>query len=92
VSSHQPDAQYAPFYFISGMLFTRRIFDVYLALRQPCMVAYGQSATTRLQRLGELKERPNWHIEEFASSRDLVQFDDTANLIHALDVHFARAD
>lgn len=92
VSSHQPDAQYAPFYFVSGMLFTRRIFDVYASLKQPCLVAYGQSATTRLQRLGELKAQRNWQIEQFESSRDLVQFDDKANLILALDQHFARAD
>ena len=92
ITSHQPNAQYAPYYFVAGMLFTRRIFNVYAALKQPVLVAYGQTATTRLQRLGELSQKPNWRMAEFANSRDLVQFDDTKGLIREIDKLLAHPE
>jgi pimeloyl-ACP methyl ester carboxylesterase len=92
VTSHQPKAQYAPYYFLAGMLFTRRIFDVYTSLKQNVLVTYGQSATTRLQRLNELSQKPNWRIAEFVNSRDLVQYDDIKGLIQEIDQLLARPE
>ena len=91
ITSHQKNAQFAPYYFVAGMLFTRRIFDIYASLKQHVLVAYGQSATTSLNRLVELSDKPNWHIAEFAGARDLVQFDDTNGLVSEIDRLLALA-
>ena len=91
VTSHQPNAQYAPFYFVAGMLFTRRIFDVYDSLTQQVLVAHGNTATTKLQRLNELSQKPNWRVAQFVNSRDLVQFDEAKGLIREMDQLLAHA-
>jgi pimeloyl-ACP methyl ester carboxylesterase len=41
LTAHQPGAQHAPFYFISGLLFSADIDRVYESVEQPVWLAYG---------------------------------------------------
>jgi pimeloyl-ACP methyl ester carboxylesterase len=90
VTSHQPNAEYAPYYFVSGKLFTPGILDTYLALQQPVLMVYGQRNFARYDRIDQFRDKTNWRIVRFTNCRDLVQFDDLAGLTSLMDKQFAR--
>jgi pimeloyl-ACP methyl ester carboxylesterase len=85
VSSHQPDAQYAPFYLLAGRLATPSIYDVYQSLTQPVLVISGQNSSARFDLAEALHARPNWRFAEFKQCGDLVHFDDPAGVIARLN-------
>lgn len=87
VSSHQPQAQIAPFYYITGKLYTSDIFSVYQSLLQPVLTIYGQSHRMRFDRVDSLHSRPNWHIAEFKQCGEYVHFDDPRGVIAQMDRH-----
>ena len=87
MTSHQPDAQYAPFYFLAGMLFTPAIFTTYSRLTQPVLVAQGRGNFTRSELLANLLDKPNWRVADFERCRDLVHFDDLEGLVTEIDKH-----
>lgn len=91
VTSHQHNAQYAPFYFLAGKLFTPGILKTYRSLTQNVLVAYGRSSFTRTNIPASLADKPNWRVVEFNQCRDLVHFDDLNGLIKELDKHMARS-
>lgn len=91
VSSHQPKAQVAPFYFITGKLYTPDIFSVYQSLVQPVLAVYGQSHRTRFDRVDSLHSKPNWHIAEFKQCGEFVHFDDPRGVIAQMDRHLRVA-
>jgi pimeloyl-ACP methyl ester carboxylesterase len=90
VTSHRPAAQYAPFAFIAGKLFTPGIFSTYEALTQPALAVYGQSRTSHYDLVDILHDKPNWRVAEFKQCRDLVHFDNLTGVIAQLDGLFAR--
>jgi pimeloyl-ACP methyl ester carboxylesterase len=85
VTSHQPDAQYAPYYFLSGKLFTPGIFTQYQELKQPVLMVYGQSKIIRFDRVDLLRAKPNWSIVRFEQCGDLVHFDNTQGVVSLID-------
>ncbi|MCL5997623.1 MAG: alpha/beta hydrolase [Chloroflexi bacterium] len=90
VASHQPDAEYAPYYFIAGKLFTPSIFMAYQGLAHPVLMIYGQSAMARYDMIDALHARQNWQFAEFRQCRDLVHFDDRDGVISRMDRFYAH--
>jgi hypothetical protein len=66
VTTHQPDAENAPYYFVSGYLFSMDALHLYQKLSMPVWMAHGTrgdfvdySQKATVQRL------PNWRINVF---------------------------
>ena len=74
-TSHQPDAEHAPFYFIAGKLFTRDIFETYLGLKQPIQLIYGRDPFAEYDYVDELVQRKNWHIVPLPRAGALAHWD-----------------
>lgn len=87
LTTHQPGAQYAPLYFVSGKLFTPDIRrSVYNRLSQPVLVLYDQDAFVSFDLLPQtLSERSNWQAVRIAPTRGLPQFERRGDTIQALD-------
>lgn len=63
---HQPDAQYAPFTFVSGLLFSADIDRVYDTITQPTWVAYGTYGRfSDVDPQKALSRGENWHTKAF---------------------------
>ncbi len=68
LTTRQPGARHAPYYFVSGYLFSKDISDVYLSLTQPIWMAHGVRGDFIDYRHKNLVEdKPNWTIEVFQS-------------------------
>ena len=91
-TSHQPGARFAPFAFLSGRLFTRdAVEQLYAPLQLPVLVLYDTDPNISFERLAPLAEsRPNWQLERISPSRGLPHFEQTPQVIHALDRFWAR--
>jgi pimeloyl-ACP methyl ester carboxylesterase len=90
LTARAPGAHFAPYYFVSGFLFSRDIPSVYDALQLPVWVAHGvrgdfvdYSGTARLA------DRPNWRVEVFQTGA-LPHFEQSAALISAYEAFSAR--
>jgi pimeloyl-ACP methyl ester carboxylesterase len=63
--SRQPGAHWAPFYFLSGFLFSSNIPAAYNALRHPVWLCHGvRGDFSDFARAEEYADRPNWRITE----------------------------
>lgn len=63
LTSHQPGAEHAPFYFVGGLLFSRDITRVYEQLRLPVLVLHGTRGDfVDYAQLDGLAGRPNWTV------------------------------
>lgn len=91
VSAHQPDAQHAPFAFISGTLFSAGIDRIYEAVQVPVWFAYGPRI--RFSDYGDLSNvrgRSNWTIQEFPTG-GLPHFEQPATFLAAYAAFLAQA-
>lgn len=88
-TSHQPGARYAPFYFVSGKLFTPNIRDaVYEKLTLPVLVLYDRDGFVRFDTLREVVDlRDNWQAVRIHPTLGLPQFEEMDQVAAALD-HF----
>lgn len=86
-TSHQPGAQHAPTYFISGKLNTPAIREtVYQALTQPVLVLYDRDPATNFEMLPIfLHERENWKAVRIYPTKGLPHWDEPAKTFRALD-------
>ena len=87
VTSHQPDAQYAPYRYLAGKLHTPDIFSVYQSLTQPVLSIQGQSRDTRYDLVDSLHSKSNWRIAEFKQCGEFVHFDDSRGVIAQMNRH-----
>jgi pimeloyl-ACP methyl ester carboxylesterase len=90
VTSHQPNAQVAPFYFAAGKLFTPSIFMVYQKLTQPILMIYGRGSATRYDMVDELNTQLHWRVVPFNRCGDLAHYDDPKGVIAQMDQLFTR--
>ncbi len=90
-TAHQPGARHAPFYFISGQLFTRDAYtSLYSRVTLPALVLYDRDANVGFDRLDELvASRANWHKARIAPTLGLPHWEQPAATFSALD-HFWR--
>ena len=81
LTSHQPNAEWAPFHFLSGKLWTPNIFDVYLQLQIPSLVVYGRDYYSSYERMDQLRTKNNWRIVSFENAGGLTHWDDPNGVI-----------
>jgi pimeloyl-ACP methyl ester carboxylesterase len=89
-TSHQPNAFFAPLYFIAGKLFSSNMLKVYGALKQPCLALFGNDAFSRNDLSDELHNLPNWRLLQLRRCGALIHFDDPATVFAQIDKHFAQ--
>jgi pimeloyl-ACP methyl ester carboxylesterase len=91
VTAHQPGAQYAPLYFVSGRLFTQGILPAfYERLEQPVQVLFDQDAFVGFEWLPEvLRAHDNWQAARIIPSRGLPQFERMDDVARELDRFWA---
>ena len=66
LTTHQPDAQYAPFAFVSGFLFSKNIQSIYRSLELPVWMAHGvRGDFTDYSKAALFATKPNWTIQVF---------------------------
>ncbi len=86
-TAHQPGAEFAPLYFISGKLFTPGIRQaVYERLQVPTLVLYDRDAFTSFEMLPDLlTKNPNWLAVRLVPSLGLPQFERLEDTVEVLD-------
>lgn len=63
-TTHQPGARHAPYYFVSGYLFSKDILNVYQSIQQPVWMVHGTRGDFVDYHLKKrVEHRPNWTIE-----------------------------
>jgi pimeloyl-ACP methyl ester carboxylesterase len=87
ITAHQLGAEYAPFYFISGKLFTPDVRSKFYAqLSQPALVLYDRDAFVAFEMLPEfVAHRDNWRSRRIAPTKGLPQFELLDETTAALD-------
>lgn len=66
LTTHQPGAEHAPFWFVGGLLFSRDITRVYEQLGLPVLVVHGTRGDfVDYGQLDSLGRRPNWSVKVF---------------------------
>lgn len=89
LTARQEGARYAPFYFLSGYLFSADAFSLYESLRQPVWMSHGVRGDFTDYRLKkQLLARENWQCQVFDSGA-LPYFEVPDDFINAYDEFLA---
>jgi pimeloyl-ACP methyl ester carboxylesterase len=90
-AAHQPGADHAPLYFISGKLFTPGVAPAfYERLELPVLVIYDQDGYTGFDLLPEvIQAHNNWQAVRIQPTRGLPQFEQMDAVADALDAFWA---
>lgn len=86
-SAAQPGASYAPFYFVSGQLFTPdAVGDLYLPQKVPVSVLYDKDPNISFDYLDEVvRQRENWSLTRIPGTLGLPQFQEPLLMQSALE-------
>ena len=86
-SSHQPGAEYAPLYFVSGKLFTPQVRErVYEQLRVPVLALYDRDPNISFEALPDLLlKNHHWQAIRLVPSLGLPHFERTADTVEVLE-------
>lgn len=86
-TAHQPGAENAPLYFISGGLFTPDVCQsIYEQLQVPALVLYDRDGYTNFDRLPALlKKNQNWQAVRLVPSLGLPQFERLEDTVEVLN-------
>lgn len=91
LTAHQPGAQHAPYYFVSGYLFSEGIIRIYHSLTLPVWMAHGvRGDFVDYTNKTVVQDRANWTIEVFPTGA-MPHFEVTAAFIGAYDAFLAGA-
>ena len=64
LTTHQPGAQHAPYYFVSGYLFSTAIMKIYMTLTLPVWMTHGvRGDFTDYRNKAKLQDRDTWRID-----------------------------
>ena len=87
ISGHQPGAEHAPFYFISGGLFTPNVLQkVYERINTPTLVIYDRDTFTSFERLPDLLARnPRWQAARVIPTLGLAHFERLSETVRVLE-------
>lgn len=88
LTSHQPGAEYAPYAFVSGKLFSADIGYVYDTLTMPVWLVYGSLGEFNNIDTERLAGRPNWSIESFPTG-GMIHFERLDDVCTAYDAFLA---
>jgi pimeloyl-ACP methyl ester carboxylesterase len=85
-TAHQPGAQYAPTFFLSGKLFTPAVREtVYVVLKQPVLVIYDQDPYTNFEMLPMLlRECDNWKGARISPTKGLPHWEAPQRVFNAM--------
>lgn len=91
-TAHQPGAQYAPTYFLSGKLFTPAVREtVYKALELPVLVIYDRDPYTNFYMLSSLlKEKQNWQVERISPTKGLPHWEQPEKTFNAMETFWSK--
>ncbi len=84
-SAHQPGALRAPFWFLSGALFSPDALELYRKLPCPGLILYDQDGYTSFERLPELVSSSAWKAVRIVPSKGLPHFERLAETVAALE-------
>jgi len=92
-SAHQPGAQYAPTYFLSGKLFTPAVREtVYRALDIPVLVLYDRDPYTNFDMLPSLvKGKENWQAERISPAKGLPHWEQPEKTFTAMEAFWSES-
>ncbi len=89
-SALQPGAQYAPFSFLSGFLFSADIMTIYRSLAGPVWMAHGtRGKFVNYQRKSEVDGATNWTVQVFDAGA-MIHFERQPDFTDAYDAFIGR--
>lgn len=90
-TSHQPGAQFAPTYFLSGKLFTPAVREtVYQMVSQPVLVIYDRDPHVRFDMLpGFLQTQSNWRCVRISPTKGLPHWEQPEKTFKAMGSFWA---
>lgn len=93
-TSHQPGARHAPYYFLSGQLFTPNATEViYGKLKLPVLVLYDRDANVSFDRLPMVVDKhPNWRAVRIEPTLGIPQWERPTLSTQAIDAFWAQAE
>ena len=92
LTTHQPGAQHAPYYFVSGFLFSQDILRVYQSLTLPVWMSHGvRGDFVDYSNKTVVEGRANWTIEVFQTGA-MPHFEAREAFVRSYDAFLARAE
>jgi pimeloyl-ACP methyl ester carboxylesterase len=89
LTTHQPGAQHAPYYFVSGFLFSEGISRIYHSLTLPVWMCHGvRGDFVDYSNKTQVQGRANWTIRIFSTGA-MPHFEARAEFIEAYDAFLA---
>jgi pimeloyl-ACP methyl ester carboxylesterase len=91
---HQPGADHAPLYFVSGLLFTPDAYTVlYERIQIPALVLYDRDAYVRFDTLDKhVAAHPTWRAQRITPTLGLPHWEALAETTAALDAFWAQLE
>ena len=90
LTTHQPGAQHAPYYFVSGFLFSEGIARIYNSLTLPVWMSHGvRGDFVDYSNKTQVQGRANWTIQVFETGA-MPHFEAKAEFIAAYDAFLAN--
>ncbi len=90
LTTHQDGAQHAPYYFVSGFLFSADIMRVYHSLTLPVWMAHGvRGDFVNYKNKGQVEGRTNWTIDVFQTGA-MPHFEAQDTFVQAYDTFLNR--
>ena len=91
LTTHQPGAQHAPYYFVSGFLFSEDIMKIYHSLTLPVWMSHGvRGDFVDYSNKAQVAGRANWTIQVFSTGA-MPHFEAKAAFAQAYDAFLAGA-
>jgi pimeloyl-ACP methyl ester carboxylesterase len=91
-TAHQPGARHAPFYFLSGQLFTHDpVEQLYAKVAQPVLVIHDRDANVSFDLLPGLTARQaNWQVARVEPTLGMPQWEQPQKTIAAIDAFWQQ--
>ena len=90
LTTHQPGAQHAPYYFVSGFLFSEDIIRIYHSLTLPVWMSHGiRGDFVDYSSKTQVADRANWTIQVFPTGA-MPHFEAKDAFVRAYDAFLAR--
>ena len=91
ITTHQPGAENAPYYFVSGYLFSAKVLNLYRALAMPVWMVHGVPGDfVDYEGKRQVEGLPNWSIEVFQTGA-LPHFEQPQKFLAAYEDFVRRA-
>jgi pimeloyl-ACP methyl ester carboxylesterase len=87
-TAHQPEAENAPYSFVSANLFSPTILDTYRDLKQPSLLIQGQDRFAEYDNIEQVLTNPSWSVLPFEGAGALVHWDYPELVHRELETHF----